>query len=122
MAVSSNNPPLLEVKNLKPDHPIMKGFPETWTTGNEELYWITKVWPGTTVLAQAKAEDDPNRKDNAVIWEHPFGKGRVFGTTLGHSNETMGNPVYLDLVTRGLLWACGKLDENGKPKQGYGGR
>jgi hypothetical protein len=32
----------------------------------------------------------------------------------------MEDPVYLDLVTRGLLWACGKLDENGKPTEGYG--
>jgi hypothetical protein len=28
--------------------------------------------------------------------------------------------VYLDLVARGLLWACDKLDENGQPKPGYG--
>jgi hypothetical protein len=32
----------------------------------------------------------------------------------------MKRDVYLDLVTRGLLWACDKLDENGKPKAGYG--
>ena len=47
------------------------------------------------------------------------GNGKTFGTTLGHSNATMQDPVYLDLVTRGLLWACGKLDDNGKPKPGY---
>jgi uncharacterized protein len=107
----------LEVKDLKPDHPIMKGFPSTWTTGNEELYWIEKVWPGTTVLAEAMAEE--NKKDNAVIWEHPFGKGRVFGTTLAHNNRTMGDPVFLDMFTRGLLWSCDKLDESGKPRSGY---
>ena len=28
--------------------------------------------------------------------------------------------TYLDLVTRGLLWACGKLGEDGKPLPGYG--
>jgi uncharacterized protein len=27
--------------------------------------------------------------------------------------------VYLDLVTRGLLWACGKLDDSGKVLEGY---
>jgi hypothetical protein len=32
----------------------------------------------------------------------------------------MQRPEYLDLVTRGLLWACDKLDQNGKPKEGYG--
>jgi hypothetical protein len=32
----------------------------------------------------------------------------------------MESDVYLDLVTRGLLWACDKLNEDGTPKAGYG--
>ena len=31
--------------------------------------------------------------------------------TLGHNTETVADPRYLDLVTRGLLWACGKLED-----------
>jgi type 1 glutamine amidotransferase len=107
----------LEVKNLQPAHPIMKGFPAVWTTGNEELYAIEKVWPDTTPLAQAYALD--NKKDHAVIWTHTYGQGRVFGTTLAHHSHHMRDPVYLDMLTRGLLWACNKLDEEGKPKPGY---
>jgi len=107
----------LEVKNLAPDNPIMKGFPAVWTTGKEELYAIEKVWPGTVPLAQAYALD--NKKDHTVIWTHTFGKGRVFGTTLAHNNTTMRDPVYLDMLTRGLLWACDKLEKDGTPKPGY---
>ena len=109
----------LDIKNLQPDHPIMKGFPSSWLTGNEELYQIDKVWPGVTVLAEAKALDG-NRKDNAVAWAHTYGKGKVFGTTVAHSNKTMSDAIYLDLFTRGLLWATDKLEEDGKPKAGYG--
>ena len=108
----------LEVKDLKPSDPIMKGFPATWTTGNEELYAIEKVWPETEVLAQAYGLD--NKKDHAVIWKHPFGKTRVFGTTIAHNNATMEDPVYLNMLTRGLLWACDKLDDDGEPKPGFG--
>jgi type 1 glutamine amidotransferase len=108
----------LDVKNLKPEHPIMTGFPSEWKTGKEELYAIEKVWPETTPLAQAYALD--NKKDHVVIWTHTYGKGRVFGTTLAHSNATVSDPVYLDMLTRGLLWACDKLDESGNPKPGYG--
>jgi type 1 glutamine amidotransferase len=107
----------LEVKNLAPSHPIMKGFPAVWTTGNEELYAIEKVWPATTPLAQAYALD--NKRDHAVIWTNTYGKTRVFGTTLAHNNKTVSDPVYLDMLTRGLLWACGKLDDSGNPKPGY---
>ena len=31
----------------------------------------------------------------------------------------MSDPVYLDLLTRGLLWSVGQLDDNGQPKAGY---
>jgi type 1 glutamine amidotransferase len=43
-----------------------------------------------------------------------YGKGRTFATTIGHHNETMREEAYLDLVARGLLWACDKLDEDGR--------
>ena len=32
----------------------------------------------------------------------------MFATTIGHYNETMVQPEYLDMLTRGLLWAVGK--------------
>jgi type 1 glutamine amidotransferase len=110
----------LFVKNLKPEHPVMKGFPAEWRDPKDELYKNEKIWPNTIPLAQAYGED--TKKDHMVIWVNTYGKGRVFGTTLGHNNATMEDPVYLDLVTRGLLWACGKLEDNGKPKPGYGPR
>lgn len=106
----------LEVKTFVPDHPIMKGFPAVWKTTNEELYAIEKFWPETTSLAQAYALD--NKKDHPVIWVH-FGQGRVFGTTLAHHTKTMSDPAYLDMLTRGILWTCNKLDDQGKPAVGY---
>jgi uncharacterized protein len=116
----------LDVKNLKSEHPIMKTFPAVWTTGNEELYAIDKVWPTATPLATAadKKKDATGAwvetpKQNAVVWINTYGKGRVFGTTLAHNNKTMQTEVYLDMLTRGLLWACDKLDDKGNPKAGF---
>lgn len=107
----------LEVKRLVADHPVMKGFPPVWTTGPEELYAVEKVWPGAVPLAQAYATD--NKKDHPVIWTNTFGEGRVFGTTLAHHTKTMSDPAYLDMLSRGLLWACDKLTDDGRPKAGY---
>ena len=116
----------LDVNNLLPSHPIMQSFPGNWTTGNEELYAIDKIWPTTRALAQAPDKTKnaagtwiDTAKQNTVIWINTYGKGRVFGTTLAHNNKTMSDPVYLDLLTRGLLWACDKLDDKGKPAPGY---
>jgi uncharacterized protein len=109
----------LPVKVLQPANPIMIGFPTDWTTGPEELYSIDKVWPNATPLAQAFAVDE--KKNDPIIWTNLYlGKTRVFGTSMAHNNSTMNDPVYLDVVTRGLLWACGKLDDKGQPLPGYG--
>ena len=108
----------VSVVNLKPEHPVMKGFPGPWMTPNGELYEIVKLWPTTTPLGQAFGTR--TMKDHVCVWANEHGKGRTFGTTIGHHNETMETKVYLDLVTRGLLWSCDKLDESGQPKAGYG--
>jgi uncharacterized protein len=98
----------LEVKNLLPSHPVMREFPVSWRTPNGELYIIERLWPDAVPLAQAYGED--TGQDHVCVWVNRYGRGRVFGTTLGHHNETMGHPVYLDLVSRGLMWAVGRLE------------
>ena len=108
-----------EVESVRPTHPVMKGFPEKWQGGPDELYEVRKVWPECVALAEAITPQEPANR-HAVIWVNTYGKARVFGTTLGHLNDTMKRPEYLDLVTRGLLWSCDKLGDDGKPKPGYG--
>lgn len=108
----------LLVKNIAPEHPVMKGFPMEWLDKADELYKNEELFPGFVPLAKAYGED--TKKDHNLIWVNTNGKGKVFGTTMGHNNSTMEEPVFLDLVARGLLWACGKLDAEGKPVAGYG--
>ena len=107
-----------EVKNLKPEHPVMKGFPASWQTPKGELYEIEKLWPGCLPLAEAYGVR--TKKEHTCVWVNSSGKIRTFGTTIGHFNEEMDNEVFLGLVSRGLLWACDKLDADGKPKAGFG--
>lgn len=107
-----------KVINLNPDHPVMKGFPAIWDDpAKDELYRIVKQWPNCVPLAKGIGVTN---SEYTCVWVNTYGKARVFGTTLGHSDETMGSDTYLDLVTRGLLWACHKLDDDGKPAEGYG--
>jgi len=97
--------------NVAPQNPIMQPFPATWTLlKSDELYDIDEVMPTATPLAQA--HDIHTGKDYCVIWTNLYGpaKTRVFGTSLMHCNVSMESPVYLDLVTRGLLWSVNKLD------------
>ncbi len=106
-----------EIKNLAPEHPIMRDFGETWTPATVELYTIEHVGEGTTVLADCYGEAHDRR--HATYWTHQYGKAPVFGTTIGHDNRAVADPVYLDTLARGVLWATGKLDDDGNPLPAY---
>ena len=94
------------VENLEKDHPAMEGFGDTWIATKGELYHSLKLWPTATALGHAKRKSDG--EPQVCIWTNEYHKTRVFGTTIGHYNETMVDPTYLDMVTRGLLWATGR--------------
>ncbi len=107
------------VQNVGEHNPIMTGFPLEWPTPNGELYIIEKVWPNAVPLAQAYGTD--TKQVHTVAWTNQFGRARVFGTSLGHHNETMNNDVWLGMFARGVLWTVGKLDDKGNPLPGYEG-
>lgn len=113
----------ISVSYVDKAHPAVLGMAD-WETMNEELYNNIVVRDSTSVLASGVQL--PNRKpgftEAAVVWTNLYGdkKARVFSTSLGHNTETVADARYLDLVTRGLLWACEKLDEHGLPLEGYG--
>jgi uncharacterized protein len=69
------------------------------------------------VLADCYGERHDRR--HATYWTHQYGKAPVFGTTIGHDNRTVADPVYLDTLARGVLWATGKLDDDGNPLPAY---
>jgi hypothetical protein len=107
----------IAISYVNKDHAITRGLPN-WTTINEELYNNVQLFPTATPLA--RGSQGFFQGSVVVTWVNDYKGTRVFSTTLGHNNETVADARYLDLVTRGLLWACGKLDDNGKPKEGYG--
>lgn len=96
-------------------HPATNGFAD-WTTINEELYNNIKVFDTAHVLAKGTQEGT----EAVVVWTNDYNGTKVFNTTIGHNNETVGDARYLDLVTRGILWACGKIDDKGGIAEGYG--
>ena len=96
------------VKKIAPDHPIVKGIPEDWKTPMDELYVIEKLWPNAKALATSVSERDG--KTYPVAWINQYGQARVFGTTYGHSDETFRDPAFLDYLSRGVLWAAGRLE------------
>ncbi len=110
----------ITVETVAPAHPIMRGVPKSWVTISEELYELIQVWPSMTPLAQAFSVE--SKKTYPLIWTNTHGKARVFVTSLGHNTAMIADPVYLEMVTRGLLWTVGKLQNDGTPAPGYAAR
>ena len=104
--------------------PIVKGMAD-WTTIKEELYNNIQILTGHALAKgkqTTKGRDGTAKETETVVaWTNEYGpkKTRVFSTTIGHNNGTVEDPRYLDLVTRGVLWAAGKLNDDGTPAEGY---
>lgn len=119
---SSAHGPKVPVKitYLDTNSPITKGL-TGWTTGDEELYNNIQVMPTAQPLARGYQHQPPARNapegspyvdaEAVVVWTNLYRGVRVFSTTIGHWDETVADDRYLDLVTRGLLWSCDKLND-----------
>jgi putative membrane-bound dehydrogenase-like protein len=84
------------------DNPITKDFSgfESW----DESYVHTKHnTKNRTVLEyrEARGVREP------WTWIRTEGKGRVFYTAWGHDARTWSHPGFLNLLERGVRWACG---------------
>jgi len=103
----------IAITNIDAAHPSLAATKD-WTTIQEELYNNVKVFDSAHPLQKGKQlikqKDGTDKEAEAVVtWTNDYqGKTRVFATTLGHNSYTCADPRYLDMVTRGLLWACNK--------------
>jgi len=98
------------VKKVVPEHLVVRDIPDDWKTPMDELYVIDKLWPNAKALATSVSEHDG--KTYPIAWINQYGNARVFGTTYGHSDDTFHDAVFLGYVSRGVLWAAGRLENN----------
>ena len=105
----------IEISFVDPEHPVTKGL-ANWTTIKEELYNNVNVLTAHPLAMgkQVVKNKDGSTKDvvSVVAWTNEAQGPRSFSTTIGHNNDTVGDARYLDLVTRGLLWSCDKLNDD----------
>lgn len=115
----------IEIEFVDKAHPIIEPLKD-WITGKEELYNNLEVFDAQPLArgTQKYQRNGQEKVDKAIVaWVNEKQGARSFSTTLGHNTSTVGDPRYLDLVTRGLLWACGKLnDEYLQPYKGEAGK
>ncbi len=111
---SSHGPQVpIDVKYVDEKHPVTATLKD-WTTIREELYNNVNVFdahPLATGTQLIKNKDGEKYVSYVVAWTNEKQGARSFSTTLGHNTETVADDRYLNLITRGLLWACDRLDD-----------
>jgi hypothetical protein len=106
------------------EHPITKGLKLSFPQANDELYGNLRWQPAGTYHVLATALDDhslyaASRTDarapqplvgptanEPMLWTVDYGKGRVFGTALGHIGPNVESPAFVTTFTRGTEWAA----------------
>jgi hypothetical protein len=101
------------------DHPITRGLKKSFPQPHDELYANLKWQPADTYHVLATAWDDHSLYggkakqptpgaglDQPMLWTLNYGKGRVFGTALGHDAPAVRTPTFVATFTRGAEWAA----------------
>jgi type 1 glutamine amidotransferase len=107
---------------VDPDFPgLGKGFGKSGSSFNIQDEWYAlKNMPEDlhVILVQVtegmkgKMYERPNYP---ITWARPYGKGRVFYTSMGHREDVWTNPNYQGLLLGALGWATGRVDANIEP-------
>ena len=114
---SKEHEPLRSLTQIQGEsHPILNGIPEEWTLTDDELY-INLEFDGQPLLS-TPGEDG---KAHTTAWLTYRGSTPIFGTTLGHSEETIKNPAFQRLIANALLFVTNSLSDDGTPLPGRAG-
>jgi uncharacterized protein len=98
------------VEIAKPDHPITKDMPATFTHSVDELYQNSLLFPDCDVLVTSWSDPtkDPKNtgKHEPSVWVSKYGQGRVCNNALGHDVAAMQDKGFQTLLIRGVGWAA----------------
>ena len=106
--------------------PAMKAFPHEFMT-HDEIYQV-KNFSRNRVRVLARLDETKvnlnnprvhrTDKDFAVAWARDYGKGRVFYSTFGHTDETWDDPRMQTMWLEAIRWGMGltKADATPRPR------
>jgi uncharacterized protein len=106
----ADHPPTQPAKLIVEDNALVAFLPREWTRTDE--WYNFKDNPrtrGVTVLLrldESSYRGGTHGDDHPIAWTHSVGEGRAFYTGLGHNEESWQEPLLLQHVEQGLLWAA----------------
>jgi putative membrane-bound dehydrogenase-like protein len=96
-----------EVKVTKPEHPIMRGVPASFTL-TDELYYMIPDAAGSPIEVLGEAISAQTGKVFPNIFTVRHEKARIAGIALGHDARAHDLPAFQTLLKNAVAWAAGK--------------
>jgi type 1 glutamine amidotransferase len=79
--------------------------PKQWS--RDKVNVLMRLDESTLDLTRQHLRED---RDWAIAWSKMYGKGRVFYSTLGHTNEAWDDPDVLKMYQEAIKWVLGRTD------------
>lgn len=95
----------LTVRMINEGHPITAGL-EDFQIRDEGYRMDDETVNGEVLLMVEHPDSMP-----IVGWVRKVGRSRVFCDQLGHDAQSWNNPVFREILRRGILWTAGRLEE-----------
>lgn len=98
-----------DIKVEDRNHPTTKMLPEIWRRTDEWYCFRANPRPNVHVLASLDTKTYTGHTmgdDHPIMWCQEFEGGRVWYTGGGHTNESFSEPLFLESLHAGLLWAA----------------
>ncbi|MFT4517625.1 MAG: type 1 glutamine amidotransferase [Halioglobus sp.] len=95
-------------------HPVLGGIGKDWTVAKDELY-INLAMDAQPLLTSTGGD----KQEHTTTWLKQIDGTTVFGTTLGHTDETLQDPSFQRLIGNALLYVTHHLTPSGEPEPAY---
>jgi len=85
-------------------------LPDEWVR-TDELYNYKKISDQIIpliMLDETSYQGGENGDNHPISWYHDFDGGRSFYTGMGHTDESFSDPMFLDHLYQGILYAMGE--------------
>jgi uncharacterized protein len=93
----------VKIDIVNPDHPITKGC-NTWDI-HDETYTMQNAGPGSEILLKTNHD----KSMGTIAWTRTYRDSRVFCFQCGHDHLAWENPVFREILQRGIKWAGRRL-------------
>ena len=102
------------LKVVDASHASTRHLPITWKRTDEWYDFRHALDPDITVLIrieEATYRGGRMGADHPIAWHHQYDGGRGWYTAIGHTVESYREPLVLEHLSGGILWAAGALPE-----------